>query len=658
MDPMVSDMLGQVGGEEDDCEEDTELEVNTNGVIDGHRSQSQPLVQSNDTFVVPVSGGGGDRSLATSREKHSISATSMDMDVTGIDCSIISVDQNNNNNSNDNGTRDVEINEDDDNDDIAGGGGDGEIIDEVRDDRGGCRSLVCSANGIIVAEMIYRCMICANMADSMAEAHKHYQLKHIDGSKMLDKNSSNDNTCSSYNFNLPSSTNASITINNNSNYNSNNNNNSNTAASSRLLHHTSSNFNSYSSNLTTIQSLLSNPGNISTAMSTITSKNVKDSIKNVASNCSTLIQHRNANGNIGNNSSDVEEEDFSFSSQEMPLLTTNYDTPLNYAFDDFDSSFFNSTSFIPPTLSTKKARAPAESSVINSSTPTNLVTSGSSSRGGYVTCEVCHLTKFYASVQRRYGQFTCMGCAKFFGRFLMKPRRYYCPNLGSCPLNQTPRCKACLLQACINTYVIDEKRMKIVNANRPLRRMGPGSTTSDQPPIATEECDKDTGAVVHSQKSVPEATIGRGAAHKPSGQAGNKTKSTSKVDKLINSTVIKDKSSSHRGKNLRPSKRTAPSPVEVISNNNNNSNSNTNNDRADSDKSNEPCSKNANGTNPGRKVAGCRACQGCLAEDCGSCHYCLDKPKFGGGNTLKKKCVTKKCLAASYRVKASHNIRK
>lgn len=196
--------------------------------------------------------------------------------------------------------------------------------------------------------------------------------------------------------------------------------------------------------------------------------------------------------------------------------------------------------------------------------------------------------------------------------------------------------------------------MKIVNANRPLRRMGPGSTTSDQPPIATEECDKDTAPVaVHSQKSVPESTIGRAIAHKPSGQAGNKTKSTSKEDKLINSTVIKEKSSGHRGRNLRPSKRTLPSPVEVISNNNIN-----NNERADSDKSNDPCSKNANGTNPGRKVAGCRACQGCLAEDCGSCHYCLDKPKFGGGNTLKKKCVTKKCLTASFRVKASHNIRK
>lgn len=32
----------------------------------------------------------------------------------------------------------------------------------------------------------------------------------------------------------------------------------------------------------------------------------------------------------------------------------------------------------------------------------------------------------------------------------------------------------------------------------------------------------------------------------------------------------------------------------------------------------------------GRKVSGCRSCANCLAEDCGKCNYCLDKPKFGG----------------------------
>lgn len=46
----------------------------------------------------------------------------------------------------------------------------------------------------------------------------------------------------------------------------------------------------------------------------------------------------------------------------------------------------------------------------------------------------------------------------------------------------------------------------------------------------------------------------------------------------------------------------------------------------------------------GRKGTGCRQCVNCLADDCGKCNYCLDKPKFGGPNTLKKKCIQKKCL--------------
>lgn len=51
-----------------------------------------------------------------------------------------------------------------------------------------------------------------------------------------------------------------------------------------------------------------------------------------------------------------------------------------------------------------------------------------------------------------------------------------------------------------------------------------------------------------------------------------------------------------------------------------------------------------NGSVGGRKGTGCRQCANCLADDCGSCNYCKDKPKFGGPNTLKKKCLQKKCL--------------
>ena len=48
------------------------------------------------------------------------------------------------------------------------------------DERDGCRSLVCDANGIIIAEMVYRCMICSAVLDSISEAKIHYHNNHID----------------------------------------------------------------------------------------------------------------------------------------------------------------------------------------------------------------------------------------------------------------------------------------------------------------------------------------------------------------------------------------------------------------------------------------------------------------------------------------------
>lgn len=48
-----------------------------------------------------------------------------------------------------------------------------------KDDREGCRSLICDSNGIIIAEMVYRCMVCSNISDSITDAQRHYQLKHI-----------------------------------------------------------------------------------------------------------------------------------------------------------------------------------------------------------------------------------------------------------------------------------------------------------------------------------------------------------------------------------------------------------------------------------------------------------------------------------------------
>ena len=43
---------------------------------------------------------------------------------------------------------------------------------------------------------------------------------------------------------------------------------------------------------------------------------------------------------------------------------------------------------------------------------------------------------------------------------------------------------------------------------------------------------------------------------------------------------------------------------------------------------------------PGKKRARCGICDGCRAEDCGTCPMCLDKPKYGGPGK-KKNAVLK-----------------
>merc|ERR1712129_691319 len=46
-----------------------------------------------------------------------------------------------------------------------------------------------------------------------------------------------------------------------------------------------------------------------------------------------------------------------------------------------------------------------------------------------------------------------------------------------------------------------------------------------------------------------------------------------------------------------------------------------------------------------RKSNNCRSCAGCLRPECEVCKNCLDRPKFGGKNTLKRKCELRACLS-------------
>ena len=45
-----------------------------------------------------------------------------------------------------------------------------------------------------------------------------------------------------------------------------------------------------------------------------------------------------------------------------------------------------------------------------------------------------------------------------------------------------------------------------------------------------------------------------------------------------------------------------------------------------------------------KKKKRCGECPGCMMEeDCNVCKYCLDKPKLGGSNTLRRQCVQRVC---------------
>lgn len=40
----------------------------------------------------------------------------------------------------------------------------------------------------------------------------------------------------------------------------------------------------------------------------------------------------------------------------------------------------------------------------------------------------------------------------------------------------------------------------------------------------------------------------------------------------------------------------------------------------------------------------CGKCVNCTRQDCGKCRNCLDKPKFGGRNTKKQRCIQRICI--------------
>jgi hypothetical protein len=50
----------------------------------------------------------------------------------------------------------------------------------------------------------------------------------------------------------------------------------------------------------------------------------------------------------------------------------------------------------------------------------------------------------------------------------------------------------------------------------------------------------------------------------------------------------------------------------------------------------------------GKKAQRCRACAGCLRNDCGTCRHCKDMKKFGGPGNLRQACMLRQCMSMSY----------
>lgn len=80
-------------------------------------------------------------------------------------------------------------------------------------------------------------------------------------------------------------------------------------------------------------------------------------------------------------------------------------------------------------------------------------------------------------MQRRYGQFTCVACYRFFKEFFMKPEIYTCQSLGKCRLNLKQKCKACWINACRNVYSVDSRRKEILEKYIPMQSLGTNQQT-------------------------------------------------------------------------------------------------------------------------------------------------------------------------------------
>lgn len=506
----------------------------------------------------------------------------------------------------------------------------------IKDDQDRCRSLVCDPNGIIVAEMVYRCMICFYVNDTMSEARQHYALKHIEEDDLSNEN------CVDQCDDLDD------------------------------LRHSKNNIPRH----VTKKQLQNN--NNSTKYQNGNRSNSLDS--------NGLDSYSPVNGSNKYRNSSAEPIDMSPSSDSfdryLPLVTISDETGSNNA----------------------------------------------TTKSGYVNCAVCNVTRYYSCVQRRYGQYTCVTCYRYFKTFFEKPERYSCPNLGKCLLSVRNRCRACWIKSCIDVFQVDLEKQQLIDAFAPVKHGGISASSVnnseeddehldglDSSSLADDKMDHSddnnnsinngltglNGHMNHSKEALSMMLALNGGADLPTllGKSSlngfglltgantnnlfgnlNDNNNNSLINHTNNSFGSLNNSNALNGltnglntsdssnalsflttpkRNHQNNKNQNSSNGQLNGNNNlngtnlsvdslksslessvlNSSTKDSNNNKSTTASAN----KQTKGTS-GKKVWSCGKCATCMAEDCGKCIYCLDRPKFGGPFVKKQRCIKRRCL--------------
>ncbi|XP_076321290.1 histone lysine N-methyltransferase trithorax isoform X2 [Tachypleus tridentatus] len=295
---------------------------------------------------------------------------------------------------------------------------------------------------------------------------------------------------------------------------------------------------------------------------------------------------------------------------------------------------------------------------------------------GTITCAICGHVKFYSRVQRRFKQFSCESCSKFFSHFIRKPKQLYCSKKGCCPVlprSELPpgltvalqakiraleqRCKACWLKVCYQRFFVTPSVRDIV------LQFTPRIESTEEPMLTGTEDNPGSRAIVVRKGPRIKHVCRRAAVVLGLKRAKFPVRKEKKRFSLSALPVEEKEKILETESGQNASDRNGPGPpelnkhfpskaekehVEGITKEKEKSESKA--PLPSKKVSTVPCKKAPKvsakkGVQQGgmRKVR-CRECQGCLAEDCGKCVYCLDKKKFGGPNVIKQACKYRRCL--------------